>query len=360
MKRLRKLKEFCERYERYLIPGALVFGFATDALTFHLINFTLVTILLFAHLVFIGINIGIINFYEEKIISGKFFSYWRVLAPLFLQYSFGNLFSAFFIFYSHSGSFSASWPFIAVVIFLMFGNEIFRKYNVRPAIQISVYFFAIFSYLNLIFPYLFNNLSSFVFLLGSVLSLFFVALFTFLLSFHSLRVEKKKKVLLFSIGGIFAVMNFLYFFNFIPPIPLSIKDIGVYHNIERINDSYLVETEECKKWDNCFFSRDQRHISSERQRLYLYSAVYAPEGMDLKVVHEWQKYDKEKRKWNTKVEIPFHIYGGRDIGYRWYSYYNVSSGRWRVNVKTKKGQTIGRKIFYVISKEDMERKNKEI
>jgi hypothetical protein len=360
MNRLKKLRGFYLRYERYLIPGALLFGFVTDALTFHLINFTTTTLLLLFHLIFIGGNIVVINLYEIKKIKGRFFSYWRVLAPLFLQYSFGNLFSAFLIFYSHSGSFSASWPFIIVILFLMIGNEVFRKYNVRPVIQISVYFFAVFSYLSLIFPYLFNNISAFIFIASGLSSVFFIAIFIKALSSYVYLVKAKIKTITVTVGLVFLFMNFLYFANLIPPIPLSIKQIGVYHSIQRSDGGYEVETEDCKRLDRCFFTNEQRHIDSERGVLYLYSAVHAPEGMELAVVNEWQKYSDDDNKWKTVAEIPFNIKGGREGGYRWYSFYNTTPGYWRVNVKTERGQVIGRKKFHVIFQEGVEREVKEI
>ncbi len=351
MERLRKLKNFYNRYERWLIPGALLFGFITDVLTFRFIHFTAAMILLFGHLLFIGTNISIINLYEARKVAGKFFSYWRVLAPLFLQYSFGNLFSAFLIFYSYSGSFYASWPFIIVIVFLMIGNEIFRKYNIRPSIQISVYFFALFSYLNLLLPNLFNDLSTVIFVGSGILSLGLIALFIVILSGYANPVNQKKKLLSFSVGGIFVLMNVFYFFNLIPPIPLSLQDVGAYHDIRRVNDNYKVVTEDCGGWFYCFFYHERRHIPRENQRLYLYSAVFAPEGMELEVSHRWQKLDEENNKWKTIADIPFVVTGGRDIGYRWYTYYNVSPGRWRVVIRTKRGQVIGVKNFYVIQKE---------
>jgi len=360
MERLRKLKQFYNKYERYLIPGALLFGFITDVLTFRLVSFTLAMLILLGHLIFIGINISVINLYEARKITGKVFSYWRVLAPLFLQYSFGNLFSAFLIFYSHSGSFSASWPFIGVIVFLMIGNEVFRKYNIRPTIQISVYFFALFSYTNLVFPHLLNNLSTFIFLGSAVVSVLLILWFLSLLSSYTSRVGEKSKAIKLYICLIFLGMNFLYFTNLIPPIPLSITSVGVYHDIERVNREYKAVTEECENFDKCFFSHERRHISREGESLYLFSAVFAPEGMDLSVMHEWQRYNKEKKKWETAVNIPFLVEGGREMGYRWYTYYNVSPGYWRVNVKTERGQIIGRKNFYVIGEKGVTRVEKSI
>ncbi len=348
MKRLKALSHFYNKYERYLIPGALIFGFVTDVLTFRFINFTAAMILLAMHLVLIGSNITVINFYEAKRVSGKFFSYWRVLAPLILQYSFGNLFSAFLIFYSHSGSFFASWPFIITIIFLMVGNEIFRKYNIRPSIQISVYFFALFSYLNLLLPNILSNLSTALFIGSGLLSVIYIILFTDILSRYTVQVKVKKKIIITLVLLIFSLMNIFYFLNLIPPIPLSIKDVGVYHNINRHNQGYIVQTEDCGNLISCFFYHDRRHILSDKQRIYLYSAVFAPSEMSLKVKHQWQRYNNETKKWETKATIPFEVVGGRDIGYRWYTYYTVSPGYWRVNIKTERGQTIGRKNFYII------------
>ncbi len=346
MKKLKRLKDFYNKYERLLIPGALLFGFITDVLTFHLINFTAAMALLSFHLLFIGSNITVINFYEVKKISGKFFSYWRILAPLFLQYSFGNLFSAFLIFYSNSGSFSASWPFILVIIFLMIGNEILRKYNIKPSIQISVYFFALFSYLNLLFPNLLNSLGPGIFIGSGLISLVIISLFVVFLSNKTTTVKEKSGIIAVTVAIIFLSMNVFYFLNLIPPIPLSVQSVGVYHDIQREGDGYRVKTEDCGNFLRCFLYYDKRHTSNE-QIIYLFSAVFAPENMDLKVAHEWQKKSAEGR-WITQAEIPFSVKGGRDIGYRWYTYYTVSPGLWRVNIKTQRGQIIGRKNFYIV------------
>lgn len=355
MKGLRKLKQFYNRYERYLIPGALIFGFITDALTFHLINFTAAMLLLLFHLLFSGVNICVINFYEEKKIKGKIFSYWKILAPLFLQYSFGNLFSAFLIFYSHSGSFFASWPFIIVIIFLMIGNEVFRKYNTKPTIQISVFFFALFSYLNIVFPSILKNLSVFIFLGSGIISLILTYFFITFLSSYAFKVKEKERAIFFLVGSIFLAMNLFYFLNLIPPIPLSVKSSGVYHEVKRVDGGYEVTKESCGNVLKCFLYYDRRYIRSERQVLYLFSAVHAPSGMDLNVVHQWQKFNDEKKRWETIADIPFSIVGGREVGYRWYTYYSVYPGYWRVNIKTEDGKTIGRKNFYVFYRKNIKR-----
>ncbi len=242
----------------------------------------------------------------------------------------------------------------------MIGNEVFRKYNVRPTIQVGVYFFALFSYLNILLPNLLRDLGADIFLASGVLALFVVILFIYMLSLHTFRVEKGKGRLLLCVATIFLFMNFLYFSNFIPPIPLSIREAGVYHEIERVNGNYYALTEKSGSYLEYILLRKRRHIEEERESIYIFSAVHAPEDMRLDVQHEWQVFDENERSFITVAEIPFEVTGGREEGYSWFTYYNAYPGRWRVNIRTGEGQIIGREDFYVIKEEGVERIVKEI
>ena len=355
MVKINKLKVLYKRYEGVLIPLALFFGFATDVLTFRLIQFTTSMVFLLCHFIFAGLNIAVINYFKDKKPESKITSYWNLFAPLFVQFSFGNLFSGFLIFYSKSGSFFASWPFLLVVVALLIGNEIARRYDVGPAIQIGAYFFALFSYFNLAFPYIFKRLDLIVFFASGFLSLVVISFFIHHLSNYSKTVKEELKTLKWVVSGVFLIVNFLYFSNLIPPIPLTLKDVGLYHEIERINDNYRVVTEESGIFN---FGREIRNIRSDVDRLYFYSAIYAPPEMNLKVVHRWEK--RTDNGWEVRARIPFNIYGGRDIGYRWYSYYSVEPGLWRVAVETERGQIVGRSRFEVRRSNEGERVIRDI
>ncbi len=228
-----------------------------------------------------------------------------------------------------------------------------------PVVQIGVYFFALFSYFNLAIPYIFKNLSFFMFLFSGFFSLVFLTGLVKIFELKVPEIKEEKKNLKIAVGSVFILMNFFYFTNLIPPIPLSIKDVGVYHSIERVGDNYSVVGEECQRWDRCIITGREVHISTITQRIYFYSAVYSPPQMDMNIVHHWEIYDPENGEWLTEAEIPFEITGGRDIGFRWYSYYTAYPGLWRVSVKTERGQVVGRKSFEIIYGEN-ERKVKEI
>lgn len=346
-----KLRKFYRRYEKYLIPAALTFGFITDAFTFRVIGIGNMVYVFLAHLIFVGLNIGAINYFKENPPIKRVGYYWQFLAPLLVQFSFGNLFNGFLIFYLQSGSFFASWPFLLMLVFLIIGNETARRHDITPLIQISVYFFSIFAYLNLALPYIFKSLGVAVFLLSGLLSLGAGSGFIYFLSFLSRTTKKKKKRLWLACGCVFLLMNILYFANLIPPIPLSLKEVGVYHNVQRLDGNYKVLAEKCQNWDRCLFTRDRIHVSGERQPVYVFSAIHAPLGMSLKVAHEWKKYNPKKDAWVQKIRLPYEIKGGRKGGYRLYTYYQVTPGYWQVTIETNRGQVVGRKNFYVIKDE---------
>ena len=140
----------------------------------------------------------------------------------------------------------------------------------------------------------------------------------------------------------------LYFLNVIPPIPLSLKDAGVYHDVYRNMTNGYTTSGEQKTWKDYFSFKDVVHIQ-EGQSVYLYSAIFSPADFQTTIIHEWQRYDDVHHRWVTISEIPLQAIGGRDGGYRTYSKKSsVQSGAWRVNVKTTSGQVIGRLRFDVV------------
>ena len=67
-------------------------------------------------------------------------------------------------------------------------------------------------------------------------------------------------------------------------------------------------------------------------------------------MHEWQYYDTAQKKWITDSIVYLPVIGGRNGGFRTYSMRsNLADGKWRVNIKTEQGQTIGSLHFNVLS-----------
>jgi len=332
------IKEFYTKYERHISSGAFLLGFVIDNFTLTRIDQLFDNIVLFTYLLVAGLGIFLFNLFESRGWGHSYF-------PLAIQFAFGGLFSGYFVFYSRSASPESSWIFVILIILFLVGNELSKGRYSRLSLQVGVFFAALFSFSIFYVPILVNSIGAWVFVLSGVISLIAIWLFIKLLSLVvSRKIENGKKVLVRTVLSIFVVFNILYFTNIIPPIPLSLKDVGVYHSVERMNGDYTVTFED-REWYQ-FYKRYNDVFHSTDKPVYFYSAVFAPTDLKTDIYHHWQYYDGH---WITINKFFIPIIGGRGEGYRGYSYKNnVLPGKWRVDVITERGQVVGRATFTVI------------
>ena len=338
-----------ERYEKHISSFALVFGFIFDSLTLQRIDLLFENIVIASYLIISGGSIALLNYYEEHPTERVFLVKVKNLLPLFIQFAFGGLFSAFFIFYTRGASFSSSWPFILILLFLLVGNEFFRKYYQRLTFQVSIYFVAIFSFFIFFIPVILKTMGALIFVLSGLVSLLFIHLFSKILLkvVPNLYLESKND-LRNAVLSIFIIINILYFTNLIPPIPLALKEVGVYNLVSKEGDQYVLIGEEERWYEKLNILSAKVARVSDAGSLYVFSSVFAPTDLDTTIVHNWQYFDEEKNKWVSATKIPFSIKGGRKHGYRGFSKKgNLFEGKWRVDVETERGQIIGRVRFDV-------------
>ncbi len=349
--RYEKIKALFVKYERLLMPATLIFGFVVDAFTFKAIDIWSAFILLGVHVFLAGSAIAYINIYDAGKIKGLgrkmiYVRYGRLFAPYLLQMSFGALLSAAFIFYLFGSAVGISWPLLFFILLLALSNEIFKEYYLRPALQISVYFFAIFTVLALIFPFVFKSISVWWFIWAGVASLIIITIYINILSRIVQSLVEQKIVFKFCAVIIFVLMNIFYYYNIIPPVPLSLSDEGVYHNITHQGDVYRLVQERESLWQR-LVPGQTIHIK-QSDPVYIFSAIRAPSELNTRIIHHWQWYDPIQQEWADEDLLHFYILGGRRDGYRGYSFKTVlSPGKWRVDVETENGRVFGRVRFDV-------------
>ncbi|MDD5068420.1 MAG: DUF2914 domain-containing protein [Candidatus Pacebacteria bacterium] len=344
---LHRITHTLEKYERHISSGMLVFGFIFDSLTLTRIDKSRDHIILAFYLLLVLLCIFFVNLFEERQLKAGFLEKAQPWLLFAIQFSFGGLFSNFIILYARSASFLSSWPFLLLLFGLLVGNEFFKRHYARFAFHMSVFFVALFSFLIFFIPVVLKQMSGSIFFLSGLTT---VVLFLFVMyelsRFFPERIEDSKRTLTFSISIIFLLINVLYITNIIPPIPLSLKEIGVFHSIYRKSSTeFIVLSEEQKGYA---FLRSSDTVSlKEGEPAYVLSAVFAPTGLSVKIIHDWQYYD-EKEGWVSSAKIPLTVVGGREGGYRVYSKKeNISPGLWRVNVETERGQVVGKMKFLV-------------
>lgn len=336
------------RFERPISSVSLIFGFVVDALTITRIDATWVGIWILGHIVAIGVFIVIIHKTEKGEDDEKDPSKWHFWYVNALQFFFGGILSTFLVSYFRSADIFVTWPFILILVIAFGANEILKRHYVRLSFQISLYFFAIYSFTIFYIPVLTHQIGARIFLLSGLVSLVFISLFAYIL-FVLVKDKffESKNSLLMLVSGIFVAINILYFTNLIPPIPLSLKDGGVYHSLERNSAGNYVVGFEDWGWRGRF-SLYQKFREVPGEPVYAYSAIFSPSDLDTTIVHEWEYFNKTSGEWILQSRVNLPVIGGRDGGFRTYSVRsNLTNGKWRVNVKTLQGQTIGSMRFMV-------------
>ncbi len=343
------IRDLYARFERPISSLSLIGGFVFDALTLKRVDQFWENFWVFGHLFIVAVCIVLVNLEEEEGIDPKDATKAHFWLINILQFVFGGILSTFLVFYFRSATLLVSWPFLLILAAAFAANERLKHHYARVAFQISLFFMSVFSFAILIVPVILHRLGPDVFLISGGVSLILIWLFLLLLErLTKDRFYRSRKVLWKWIGVIFVGMNILYFTNVIPPIPLSLKDAGVYHFVERnVLGDYLAgyEPQGLKGFFNIY---EDFHTVPGRP-VYAYSAVFSPASLNTTIVYNWQHYDESTNRWNDEGNVSITLIGGREGGYRTYTTKsNLSAGKWRVNVETVQGQVIGRILFNII------------
>ena len=346
------------KYERHISTGALVIGFVIDYLTLTRTDRFLDNLVIISYLLIAAGGILTVHFYETTLRSriapdgtrrSLFFDWLRVIAPTVIQFAFGGLFSAFTIFYTRSAAFSVSWPAVFLIFGMMIANEFFQEWYRRLTVQVSILYFALFSYLIFLVPILIGMIGPWVFFVSGMVSLILIALFLNVVwRMIPLTFRRAKIPLITSVLLVFGAINTLYYLNFIPPIPLSLQQARVAHMVERSSaNTYHLRVEPWSILD--YVRRGDVYHRYKNEPVYVFSSVFAPSDLRARIVHRWQYWDNKRSQWETRSTIAFPVVGGRTHGYRGYSRKRaVEPGLWRVDIETASGLVIGRIDFSVV------------
>jgi hypothetical protein len=273
----------------------------------------------------------------------------RTKSPLLMQYSFGGLLSGMLIFYGRSGSIVESWPFMLSILVVIFGNETIKDRAGRLVYNIIIFFIGLFAYVVLVVPVLLGKMGPVIFVGSGILALVIVyGLMRVLERVVPNFMAFQKRNLLFIIGLIYVLFNFLYFANIIPPIPLSLKHVGIYHDVVRYEDGRYELTYEKPSWWEWYRDSDTTFRYNPGDNIYCYASVFAPSRLAVDVYHRWEYYDEATETWEEHGRYAYGIQGGRGDGYRGYTQItNYREGTWRCTVETERGQVIGKEVFTI-------------
>ncbi len=344
-----KTQKWVEQYARYITPGALLFGFITDNIILQQVDTLFTLSIMLYHFTLISIGILILHgTHHGNEVYGKTIRLLRDVLSIAIPFSFGSLFSGFFIFYSQSAGAITSWIFLITLILFMISTEYYKKHYLNTVVQVTLWYFTLLSLLILYLPIALREMNAAIFIIAGFSSLLIAAGFLNLLTrVEPVQYQIYARVVIRNIIMVFTIITTLYFTNIIPPIPLALKHMGVYYSVERIDNSYVVSTEQFPWYSPKRYKRTTMH-HLDNTPIYAFSSVFAPERLSPELFHQWQ-YKDNNGTWQTASTIGFTILGGRSEGYRGYTVKeNLWPGKWRVRLITKQGQVVGTTNFNII------------
>ena len=269
----------------------------------------------------------------------SFLSSWLERAPyLLLQFLFGGLFSALFILYFQSSSHLAAVLWSLGLGGLLVANEFIDDKYHRCTLTWALFGLCAMLLFNFLLPFLVGSIGMVWFYLSTLAGAGLT---------HWLRKKTPgcpgRVAVVWVIAALLAAA---YPLDMIPPVPLVKRDIQVGRNFARVANEYRLTLEKAPWWVFWRELSDEVHLAPG-ERLYCVSSVFAPSGLSTRLYHRWEHYDA-MRGWVTVSRVGFGLFGGRDGGFRGYTYkQGVAAGEWRGHVETESGHTVVSHAFTV-------------
>lgn len=339
---------WARRHERQISALSLAGGFAFDSMTFGRIDHAITQAVFIVYLLVAGITIAVLHGLESRPDGKKPSDKTRTILVAITQFALGCLLSGFCVFYIRSASLTSSWPFLLAMLAIFIGNEYMRRYHARLVFSALLLYFALYSYAIMLVPVVSGRMGPRWFIASGVVAV--VVFFFFMQALKRLGHDRYRGARMQVFAGMVTITAFLnaaYFLRVLPPLPLVLTQVGVYHDVKRDGANFEASAEdEPPEWEALFGTRPILHVQPG-SKLYLYTAVFAPRGLHTRIVHDWQWLSPGKG-WQTQQRVRVEITGGREDGFRFYTTKSaVKPGQWQVNILTGDGRSVGRVRFAV-------------
>ena len=274
----------------------------------------------------------------------------RPFYPMAVQFLLGGLFSAYAIFYSRSATLTSTAIFFALLVVLLVGNEFLRDRLSSLRLLVSLYALVCFAFFTFFLPVMTGYMNAAVFLIGAVLSA--VVTFRVVQLIYRNNPDRSKREAIGVTAPAFTLIGLLvgfYFLNWIPPVPLSMKFGGMYREVQKQDDRFALSFD--REWYQVW-KRSQSPFPAD-EPIYCFTAVFAPVALNTTVYHHWYFRTNSSKAFIHADKIPIKIAGGREGGYRAYSFkQRLDPGDWLVDVETEDGRVVGQVSVVVAEREE--------
>ncbi len=348
--------------ERHHIAFEVLFffaGFLFDVVLLHRIDSTPLLVhqatylVLSAALIFWDHRLAVLG-REPAGVWGKIASFRLWVMHFFL----GTLLNAFLVFYFRASSGFFAFVFIVLLSLVIVANELPRFREQGPIVRVALLSFATTSFLAYLLPVVWGALRTWQYFAAIVIGTFVtVGAFRFFTVYTKDPNWTARRGLL---PGLLVQVTLLvlYVLEAIPPVPLSLKHIGVYSQVTALRDEagvhYTLAKQHQAPWK---FWKWNAHelVAMPGEKAWVFVRIFAPARFEDSVAFAWE-FDDPQTGW-TQRGNPYRsrLSGGNEEGYRTFAYSTVSrAGEYRVRVLTEDGREIGRTTFTYVPGEPPE------
>jgi hypothetical protein len=279
-----------------------------------------------------------------------------------MHFLLGTLLNQFTLLYLRSSSGMSSFLFMTTLCALLVANELpgFRERG--PVVRFALFSLSTTSYFTILVPILLGFISMWLFVSAVILSCVVLGWLLRRLCVRTDDASSMRRRLGGPAFGVQALLIAAYFAGAIPPVPLSLQFIGIYHEVvppgmqnasgaadAASSQSYQLMHE--RPWWKVWQHGDQDFAARPGDVVYCFARIFAPRGFrDAVFVHWWMR--RVGGGWLDQGRAQLNVSGGRGDGFRAFATKrNYQPGRWRVQIETTDGRNIGA-IQFNLSNDD--------
>ncbi len=336
-----------KRYEDKVPAAFFIGGFLFDVLTLSRID-SLASIVQQAVYLLILTLLLVLELAEKQgrlNLTGKLNKWWDYHEAA-VHFIFGSLLSSYTLFFFKSASYATSLTFMAFIASMLVVNEIpkFQKFGLVMRFGLlSLCYICYFAYL---VPILMGFIGIIPIVLSLALSFACMMVPYWILLKKNYSKDVLKGWILLPTLAITAVFVSFYIFQLIPPVPLALNQIGIYHRAEKKNGTYVLNY--ARPWWKFWQNGAQTFLYRDGDKLNCFFSIFSPNNFKDTVKIRWY-FNDPRMGWSPTDAIPVAISGGRDEGFRGVAIKsNFQMGEWQVRVETNDNREIGRLNFEVV------------
>ncbi|MCB0351217.1 MAG: DUF2914 domain-containing protein [Bdellovibrionales bacterium] len=350
-----KLSDYHTRYAKFYPAIFFAAGFLFDIFTLSRVD-DVFSIIQQAVYIFIIIQILKYKTFEQAGIwqpQPQIAKYWAYSTDA-LHFMLGSLLSVYTLFYFVSSSLATSFIFMFIIAILLVANELPSIQKQGLILKYALQSICIFSFLFILVPVALGFIGFVPFIISLTIGLAFsFAQFKGFEKLNLPNIDLKKNILM-PPAIVATTLLTLYVFKLLPPIPLSIQYIGIYHQVEKVRTTdpktSQVDTHYNLKYDRPAYkfwqNGAQDFVAEPGDKIHCFIRVFAPQNFKDKIVYHW--LIRREDEWQTSDKVISDISGGRSAGFRSFTAKsNFEPGDWRVQIETTDGREIGRINFTV-------------